>query len=123
MNGIGISTQVFDLNGHRYFPGGDLDGIGTAKNVAGSRRVSKTATLDGGVTIYDAGYAAGDRELQLKIKDVSATVRAFLEYIYKTYGLVTMTTEEAAFTVVPYDIKIENSGGLTMSFMVVSQLS
>lgn len=123
MNGIGISAQVYDLNGHRYFPGSDLDGIGVAKNIAGSRRVSKTATLDGGVTIYDAGYAAGDRELQIKIKEVNDAVIEFVKYIYQTYGLVTMTTEEAAFTVVPYNVKIENNGAVTMSFMVVSQTS
>ena len=57
---IGLSTITFDLDGARIFSG---DRNAELKNRKGDRRISRTATLDGGVLIADLGFSDGDRTL------------------------------------------------------------
>jgi len=110
MNGIGLSTPVFDLNGSRYFRGCELDPGVTQKNDQRARRTSRTATLDGGVSVYDTGYAVGDRDINLTVPDASATVSAFLAYLVEFYGEIIVTTEVGAFLGVPVSYSKDDNG-------------
>lgn len=101
MEGIGLSTTIFDLGGALYVRGSDLD-IGTGmKNRSRFRRVSRTATLDGGVSVYDTGYAVVDRTLIVMVTKASLAVAAFFAYLVSTYNSVTVTTSESAYRGTP----------------------
>lgn len=121
MKGIGISTLVADLDGHRYFRGEDLDAGVLLKNDQRARRTSRTATLDGGVSVYDTGYAVGDRDINLRVPNASPEVAAFLAYIVESYGEIKVMTEEGAFLGVPSQYGKDDSGAATMLIQLTNK--
>jgi hypothetical protein len=62
-----------------------------------SRRLSRSATLDGGGVLVDSGYSASDRVLTVNARVTSAE-QAILEYIAKNYTRVTVVTAEGVFS-------------------------
>jgi len=123
MNGIGISANTYDLNGAFYLSGRELDPEKTRTNTNRERRASRTATLDGGVSIYDTGYAAGDRTMGIHIKDPSPEIIAAMNYLIETYSLLTVTTDEAAFTAIPAKFSVAEDGLATLTLLVTEQIS
>lgn len=60
---VGLSTINFALDGARVVrqdPEQDME------NRSGSRRASRTPTLDGGASISDSGYSPADRILEVR---------------------------------------------------------
>ena len=123
MYGIGISTTIFDLAGHRYFSAGELSPGNIAKNNVLTRRLSKTATLDGGSSIYDAGYAPADRSLSVKVARPDVSIMDYFKYILRTYGTIIVTTDEAAFSAAPESLGADADGSITLSLLVIQKLS
>ena len=66
---------------------------------AGQARVSRSATLDGGVVIDHQGYVAGDRTLTIKV-ELSETETAALKTIFENQTLVHVSTADGFFTAV-----------------------
>lgn len=62
---IVLSAAEFDPQGvlildpHRLGEGTEIE--------SGGRRLSRTATLDGGVSVHDGGFSHGDRDLAIEI--------------------------------------------------------
>lgn len=81
---IGISSPTFDINGsfvfHKLAEGSDVDSI--------ARRVTRTATLDGGAYIYDGGFSDGDRTLIINLEGVERDVADGLALLVKNYPLL-----------------------------------
>ncbi len=116
---IGISTQIFDLEGARIFrTNRDAD----LKNRQGGRRVSRTATLDGGVVITDTGYVDGDRDLIIEEPQASVESVAFARYIIEHYGLVNVMTDDGAYEAAPGSYKVDD-GLLTIKMMITEKIS
>jgi hypothetical protein len=89
---IGLASQIYLADG-----GFALKPSADSRIRSGSRRVNRTKTLDGGVVITDSGYADGDRTLDLYVIS-SATVWTQLWTIFKLATLVTVTTDDGAFS-------------------------
>jgi len=123
MGGIGISAQTFDLDGARYFKPSDLASNTPFGANSASRRVSRTATLDGGASIYDAGYVVADRTISIRIETVTLAIMEFVRHVCQSYSLITVTTEEAAFSVVPEAFNANSDGSISMSMLVIEKLS
>jgi len=88
---IGISVSTADEAGSmvlRMTQGSRL------KN--GSRRVSRTKTLDGGCAIFDGGFSHSDRTWSVEAR-VSDAVWEALWAIMISYALVYVATEEGFF--------------------------
>ena len=100
---IGISTLTYDLNGARII---NQDPAVEIQNNNGSRRCSRVATLDGGVSVTDTGYSAGDRDYMIETKD---NVAGWFEYICKTYSFVKISTANGVFIGVPESWKVKNN--------------
>ena len=94
---IGISATVFDPLGARYFYRRELSMSSVVGNRSGSRRVSRTATLDGGCTVTDSGYAVADKTVKIECPNPSIEIIEFLAYIVQNYNTVRVCTEEGAF--------------------------
>lgn len=92
---IGISTIAFDLDGAKVLR---LRGDSLISIRDGARRVTRTATLDGGVLVHDTGYAVGDRTLKIQ---VDAEHVDWLEYLVRTYRLVHISLGSEFYTAVP----------------------
>jgi len=116
---IGLSTITFDLDGARIF---QTDRSSELKNRQGDRRISRTATLDGGVLIADLGYADGDRKLTVVELDATEAAVTFAKYMVENFSLINATTEDGAYEVAPESYSIDN-GNLTISLLVNRKIS
>lgn len=65
-----------------------------------ARRVSRTATLDGGVSIFDGGYSVADREFSWSITTDPATAETVIGWV-QTQPLLHMMLRDLALVVVP----------------------
>jgi hypothetical protein len=116
---IGISAQIYDTAGARVLetaPEKDL------ANRKGSRRVTLTATLDGGMAVYDSGFADGDRIVTVEVPDASQVEIDFAEYICRTYNLITLTAPDGAYDAVPESYNVD-TGTLKMTLRITQKLS
>jgi len=111
---IGISTLVYDLNGFRIFPDEILDPQKSNENLKWSRRVSRTATLDGGVAVYDTGYAPGDRDITIRVPGGPREIVDWMAYMAKTYTEIVISTDESVFKGVPADAYVDAYGAAVM---------
>lgn len=89
---IAISTLLYDLRGHivlsespkSVFP--DL-----------SRRVTRTATLDGNSTLNDLGFTDGDKTYVFSFDNLVQSQVENLEYLIKNYAIVRLSTADGCF--------------------------
>ncbi len=114
---IGISARVYDLDGHvvvQELDGSELDTF--------SRRISVTATLDGGVAVEDRGHAVSDRPFTISARSRSAAERAALKRLIETYAELTLCTADGAFLAAPQSF-ILGAAELTLAFRIKGVLS
>ena len=118
MNGIGISATIFDTSGALYVDGSGLAASEALKNNARERRATRTATLDGGVSVYDTGYSAGDRDMEVKVPAPSRELIDFFFYMVETYNLIMITTEDGAYYGVPQRAYLDNDGAAVLNVAI-----
>lgn len=87
-----ISTPTFDLNGTVKIK--TMSGTELKSN---SRRITRTATLDGGAVIVDGGYSDSDRTFRVVYWGMSETDEANLWAIFQDYPLVILSVAEGCF--------------------------
>jgi hypothetical protein len=92
---ITLSTPTYDINGSVR-----LNVI--PKNLyEASRRGSVTETLDGGVAVYDTGYAPADQTLQASIEAPTRDLLVQLRYLVAYYGQVNVACVAGFYRAVP----------------------
>lgn len=115
---ISISTPTYDLDGARVFSRvqqTDLTGIG--------RRVTRTATLDCSVVIYDGGYCDGDRTIKIIQSNPTDEDVSFATYITRYYSLVCVSCEDGCFVACPESMGLNRStGDLEITLLVKERL-
>jgi len=116
---IGISALVYDTAGAKIL---ETDNEKDLSNRKGSRRVTITATLDGGVTVYDTGFSDGDRIISVNVPAASQEDINFAEHICRAYNLITVTMLDGAYKAVPESYKID-SGELLMTLRITEKIS
>lgn len=115
---VTFSSKVFDIDGSVYVEviGGDLVTRGS------TRRVSRTKTLDGSVSLDDSGYAEGDRTFNFNVESISQSALETLHRIHSLYSVHRCATDEGMFEGVIESIGILN-GTATITFLVSRKLS
>jgi hypothetical protein len=110
---IGISTLTYDLAGSFWIDA-------RFKNAyEGGRRGSVTATLDGGVAAYDAGYSAADVTLIATLAHPPLWLLQGLRYVVAHYSQLIIGCEAGCFRVVPsYAL---GNDLLTLRFRIIEQ--
>lgn len=89
---IGLYTPTYDLQGHIIL---NEDPSSTVPIL--SRRLTRTATLDGESTINDLGFSYSDGTYVLRFNDLTTKEIGVLEHMIKLHPLVTLTTKEGAY--------------------------
>jgi len=117
---IGIGTQTYDPVGARIFT--NTDRIEDLKNRQGERRLSRVATLEGGVTIIDFGFTDGDRTVKLCELEASVEAVDFVKYIIENYTLIVVTTDDGAYKVAPSAYWVDK-GKLSLTMLISEKLS
>ena len=64
----------------------------------GERRGTVTATLDGGVSVYDTGYSVADQTLQATLRNPTRAQLVTLQYLVAYYAEVVLTCATGAFS-------------------------
>ena len=120
---IGITTEIFDLAGARYFTRSELDQRIVNQNDRRTRRMTRTPTLDGGVSVSDNGYAAGDRDIIVRVSNPSEAIRNYMAYIVETYSRVIVSTEEGVFVGNPSAYSMDADGAVNLTVNIISELT
>lgn len=116
---IGLATQVFDLNGALLLFGTRAE----SELSEVSRRVSRTATLDGGAVVTDGGYTAADKTLKIVAERVSAETFAAAQYLVRNYGSLMVATDFGLFLGAPESLSLDNTGRLRLTVLVTEELT
>jgi hypothetical protein len=91
---------VISLSAPTYDPAGVLPLRIRAKNAyQGTRRGTVTATLDGGVSVYDAGYSVADKTLAATLTNPHRAQLVTLEYLIAYYSELILCCETGAYAV------------------------
>jgi len=114
---ISLCSHLFDYGGdHRI----EVD-IGKSDFSSVSRRVSRTATLDGGALIVDNGYSVSDATYILSVPDLSAESRLALLATLQRHSLITLSCKTGCYLGVVE--QVDESQGFKIRFLVKTQLT
>lgn len=116
---IGLSAQTFDLNGAVYLHEHDIELRSSSMNDI-SRRASRTPTIDGEASLYDAGYTDSDRTIKISIRRTSDSIET-IKRLVQFYSLITVTTESGAFSANPNSLK-ETQRDWTLTLFVMAAI-
>jgi hypothetical protein len=88
---ISLSAPTYDPNGHLRLP------CRGSNPYQGQRRGSVTATLDGGVSVYDTGYSIADQTLTATMTAPTKAQLVSLQYLVAYYGEIVLCCETGAY--------------------------
>jgi hypothetical protein len=117
---IALASQLFSLTGavllRHLHEDSDLR--------SWSRRVSRVATLDGGAHFNDTGFTHADRTLRVVMSssDLTQEQDAALRVLLRDYALITVVTEEGAFSAAPEGFS-DAGGSISFNLLVKEALS
>lgn len=89
---ITLSVDTFDTNGFII-----LRAARGTKITRITRRVSKTATLDGGSSVLDLGHSPSDPDYEIVVDAISLGDLEKLKDLVRLYPLVNMSNSEGYF--------------------------
>lgn len=100
----GLTTLLFEAD-----PSSDLR--------SATRRMTRTATLDGGVAITDGGWSDGDRTLSITIPQRAATpaMAAAIETLKRNHLRVSVATDEGVFEALLQRYRLSPAFSLTLA--------
>jgi len=113
---ISICSHLFDYAGDFLLTAetdSDLSHI--------SRRVSRSATLDGGCIIVDNGYTPSDATLTIVVSQITDSTRLALLQMIKTHSAITIAYQNNIFLGVVE--KVDDTNQLKIKFLVKSALN
>lgn len=114
---ISITSTSFDALGYL-----EIDPKDNAQAATFSRRVSRAATLDGGVVISDRGFSDGDRTLAYSYKPVSKEHDSRAERLVRLHPTVNVSTPDGVFLAVPQSFS-RSSTENTITLLAIRKVS
>jgi len=113
---IGISSVSYDPNGFVMLK----EDVNTSIPVF-SRRVSKTATLDGNSVVSDLGYSASDGDFSVEVSNISKEEIDTLIYLIKTYSVLRLSSNIGSFEVSMSRLNT-NSIPILIDFLIIKEI-
>lgn len=113
---ISLCSSLFDYSGNYLL---EAENDTDLSHVA--RRVSRTATLDGGCVIVDNGYTASDATFSIVIRNIDATTRLGLLGLIQRHSALVFATPENVFLGVVE--KVDDTDKMKIRFLVQRQLN
>ena len=92
---ISLSAPTYDVAGTVLLPWARVNNPYDTQ-----RRGSVTATLDGGVSVYDTGYSDADQTLRADIKHPSRALLISLRYLIAYYAHLVLCCETGCYSAV-----------------------
>jgi len=113
---ISISALTYDPAGSirlQELPSSDIDTV--------RRRVSRRATLDGGVVVNDGGFAHGDRNLLVRFRPTSRAQYDAVQRMVRLYPQLNVSTRDGVFRCAPNTLETRN-GETTLALFVIERM-
>lgn len=114
---ISLCSQLFDYAGAHVLR---LDAAGSDLSPL-SRRLSRTATLDGGALLIDNGYCVADATFTLSIAELSFLQRQALLDTLANHSLLSLSCRLGCFLGAVE--RVDESRGLSIRFLVLQSLT
>lgn len=111
---IGLASQTYSSTGYLVLHNADASSNTTDR----ARRVTRTATLDGGSVITDGGACVGDRTLKIQVERPTRAQADLLAWFADSCPRVTVTTPEGVFSAYVSDYTY-NNGTATLTCYVL----
>ena len=114
---ITLESTVFDPVGMislEALPGSDLS--------ASTRRVTRTATLDGNAVIIDNGYTSADSTLTVEAALTEAAARR-LHHLMQIYPEIIASTPDGCYLGVIESVRQGRDGSIAISFLIQCTLT
>jgi len=86
-----------------------------------ARRVTRTATLDGGCSLYDGGHTVADATLTLTVPAPAVDDITAVQRLCTLYPLLTLALADGCYDVAPDTARVE-SGALIITLLIVGML-
>lgn len=93
---VTVAAEVYDLFG--YF---ELETLPQSQFNYVERRVAVTKTLDGGVAVYDNGFAAADTVFELEWSEADDAARERMKRLVAIHNRVIVSTRNGVYRAVP----------------------
>lgn len=116
---ISLCTQLFNPDGDVLLTASEDSDIKYL-----SRRLSRTATLDGGAVIVDNGYSAADGSIKINIdpNQNDLTLYNQIAAIIKQFGMVTVSCADGVFLAAIESVTNPKTR-LTINLLIKEQLA
>lgn len=115
--------MLASLTALAFDPLGDvlLDVLPLSATPAARRRVSRTATLDGGAVITDQGYSAGDLSFELQITGLTVAQELAIRHLVTYHAGIVLSVPAGCFrgTISSADL---GRNPPSVTFLVVEQV-
>lgn len=93
---VQICAKLFDPMGYLT-----IETLPEVNSAIVSRRLSKVATLDGGVAVNDGGFSHGDRSITFQYKNSTLEQDNIARRLVELHSRVYVSTDEGLFDAVP----------------------
>ena len=111
-----LTTPTFDPDGRVVITESGNSRLGDV-----SRRVMRTATLDGGAVLSDFGYSDADRTIVV-VANMAVGVRLRLQRLMRLYNNLVLTSHEGIFTGTLSSISVVN-GKTKIKYLVLERIA
>lgn len=112
-----VSTPDYDLDGFV-----ELQLVSQAEPSETRRRVTRIATLDGGVVLNDFGFSDGDRTMVLRWQPASRAQHEDIERLVQTYSQLQVAVRSGVYLAAPESYQ-QGSDESSLRLLVVEKLS
>jgi len=115
---ISLSAPLFDL-------AGTLTLTARADNYLGAitRRVNRTATLDGAVYVEDRGFADGDRDPEFDCPNTTLADYERAAYLQRTYPRLYLSTPDGVFVAALRRLAVSDGSTLILTLMIIERIA
>jgi hypothetical protein len=112
-----ISSLTADLAGHIF-----VDALPSMLAGDQPRRISRVATLDGGVVVNDAGFTDADRTIELKWKPTTSEFESSVARMIRAYGRLNVAAPDGFYLAAP-EVYRPGADESTLTLLVIERLS
>lgn len=105
---IGLAARTYDPQGALILPWKDGTNTGDIE-----RRVSRVRTLDGGVSVTNRGYSAGDRTITVSLSGLARQTVDQVRRMVRLHATVLLSIPDGTFIGVPSEY-VESRSELTI---------
>lgn len=117
-----MTTPIVTLCARSYDPLGAVELRGAVvHNPEVSRRVTRTATLDGGCAIYDGGSTVADATLKITLKNPSAELADSVMRLFEIWPRVSVSLPAGCYEAAP-ELAQMSDGKLVLSLLLIGSL-